>query len=401
MAITGSTLSAIQEALKRYYIGPIRSQLNNSTVLLSRLQRNEEDVSGDTLTAYIPLEYERNQGIGARADGGVLPAAKYIGVKQATVALKYNYGRIQVTGPAVAGSRNSSAAFMKVIDFEIKGMLRGMKVDQNRQLFGDGTGVLCQINGTSSGTTVTVDNPGTQYLESGMAIDSYDATSGGTIGLNSSTIASIDSTTQITLDAAGASTDNDYIIREDSYGLEMMGLRGIIDDATYVSTFQGLSRTTYPWLNANVLDNSGTNRSLTLDLCQQASDAAEIDGGRISLVVSNYELRRKYADLLVGDKRFVNKLKLDGGFSALEYSAGGDPIPWVVDRHSWDNTVFFVDESSMAIYRASDFDWMDKDGNVLSRVADYDAYEAILYVYQTLGCSAPQHNTALRDVTQT
>lgn len=400
MSITGSTLSAIQDALKRFYIGPIRSQLNNSTVLLSRLQRNQEDVSGDTLTAYVPLDHERNQGVGARADGGVLPTARYRQVKQTAIPLKYNYGRIEVTGPAIAGSRNASAAFMKVIDFEIRGMVTGMKVDLNRQLYGDGTGWMCQVNGTSTGTSVTLDNPGTQYLEAGMYIDTYSATSGGSSGADSASIASVDSTTTLTLDSAATMTDNYYVFREDSRGNEMMGLLGIIDDATYVTTLQGVSRTTYPWFKANVLDNSGTNRDLTLDLMQQSSDEAEKDGGKISLVVANYELRRKYADLLVHDKRFVNKLSLDGGFSALEYSAGGDPIPFVVDRHSRDNTIFFTDESSLAIYRASDFDWMDKDGAILSRVSGYDAYEAILYVYMNPGCTACNHNTVLRDITQ-
>jgi len=400
MAITGSTLSAIQEALKRYYIGPIRSQLNNSTVLLSRLQRNEEDVSGDTLTAYIPLSYERNQGIGARADGGALPTAKYRKVKQTTVPLKYNYGRVEVTGPAIAGSRNSAAAFMKVIDFEVNGMVTGMKVNINRQLHNDGSGALCQVNGTTTGIAIQVDGPGTNFLEAGMNIDTYSARSGGTIGANSATISTVDSAVQITLSASATMTNNYYVCREDSYSYEMMGLLGAIDDATYVSTFQGLSRTTYPWMKSNVLANGGTNRDLTLDLMQQASDEAEIDGGRISLIISNYALRRKYADMLVADKRYVNRLTLDGGFSALEYSAGGEPIPFVVDRHAWPNQIAFLDESSLSLYRASDFDWMDSDGNILSRVSGYDAYEAILYCYANLGCTAPQHNTMLRDLTQ-
>ena len=400
MAITGSTLSEIQGALKRFYLGPIRNQLNNATVLLSRLQRNEEDVNGDTLTARVPLVYERNQGVGARADGGSLPTARSRKVKQTAIPLAYNYGRIEVTGPAIAGSRNASGAFMKVIDFEIKGMVEGIKVDVNRQLFGDGTGYLCQVNGTSTGTTVTVDTPGTDYLEDGMYIDTI---TGGAVSVSASSIASVASATQFTLDTAATMTDNYYIVRTGSYNVEMMGLKGIIDDTTYTTTLQGITKSAGndTWFRANVLDNGGTNRALTLNLMQQASDEAEKKGGRISLIVSNFELRRKYADLLVADKRFVNQLRLNGGFSALEYSAGGEPIPYVVDKHAIKNTLMFVDESTLALYRASDFDWMDDDGNILSRVSGYDAYEAILYVYMNLGCTAPNHSTVLRDVTQT
>ena len=400
MAITGATLSAIQGALKRDYIGPLRDQLNNATILFKRLQRNEDDVSGDTLTAYVPLVFERNQGVGARADGGALPTARFRGTKQTAIPLKYNYGRIEVTGPAIAGSRNAATAFMKVVDFEIRGMVEGLKNDNNRQLWSDGSGAMCQVNGTSTGTAVTVDTPGTDYLEAGMYIDTYSAKSGGSAGADSASIASVDSSTTLTLDSAATFTDNYFLFREDSRGNEMMGLLGIIDNTTNTSTLQSIDKTVDTWFQANVLHNSGTNRALTLDLMQQASDAAEIDGGRISLIASTYALRRKYADLLVADKRFVNKLTLDGGFSALEYSAGGEPIPFVVDKHARANTIFFIDESTLSIYRASDFDWMDQDGNILSRVSGYDAYEAILYVYQNLGCSAPNHSTVLRDLTQ-
>lgn len=400
MAITGSTLSAIQGALKRDYIGPLRDQLNNATVLLKRLQRNEDDVSGDTLTAYVPLIYERNQGIGARADGGSLPTARYRGVKQTAIPLKYNYGRIEITGPAIAGSRNGSTAFMKVVDFEVRGMVEGMKVDINRQLYGDGSGALCRVNGTSTGTTVTVDDPGTHNLETGMYIDTYSAKTGGSAGLDSSSIASITSSTVFELDSAGTATDNYYIFREDSRSYEMMGLLGIIDNTTYTSTLQTIDKTSDTWFQANVLSNSGVNRALTLDLMQQACDEAEKKGGRISIIISPYELRRKYVDLLVADKRFVDKLTLDGGFSAIAYSAGGEPIPFAVDKAARANTMFFVDESTLSIYRASDYDWMDSDGNILSRVSGYDAYEATLYVYQNLGCSAPNHSTVIRDLTQ-
>ena len=181
-----------------------------------------------------------------------------------------------------------------------------------------------------------------------------------------------------------------------------MGLLGIIDDTTYTTTLQNITKSAGNdvWFRANVLANGGTNRALTLDLLQQSSDEAEKKGGRISIIVATYELRRKYADLLVADKRFVNKLSLDGGFSALEYSAGGEPIPFVVDRHSRDNMIFFIDESTLALYRASDFDWMDSDGNILSRVSGRDAYEATLFIYQNLGVTAPNRNTVLRDVTQ-
>ena len=85
---------------------------------------------------------------------------------------------------------------------------------------------------------------------------------------------------------------------------------------------------------------------------------------------------------------------MDGGFEALDYN--GKPL--VVDRHMRPGGMYFLDESTLELYRMSDFDWMDEDGSVLSRVAGVDAYEATLFKYSTLGCSACNNNTELADL---
>lgn len=51
----GSTLSTFDAILKTQYLGPIREQLNSSSVLYSRLEKNEDSVVGKNFT--IPLHY--------------------------------------------------------------------------------------------------------------------------------------------------------------------------------------------------------------------------------------------------------------------------------------------------------------------------------------------------------
>lgn len=127
---------------------------------------------------------------------------------------------------------------------------------------------------------------------------------------------------------------------------------------------------------------------------QQAFDAAEEEGGEISLVITSRAQRRKYLSLVKADGRFVNNLTMDGGFTGLEYNG----IPLVVDRHSHPGRMFFLDESTLQFYRMSDVDWMSEDGSILSRVANKDAYEATMYLYATLGCSACNKNSLLDDL---
>jgi hypothetical protein len=46
--------------------------------------------------------------------------------------------------------------------------------------------------------------------------------------------------------------------------------------------------------------------------------------------------------------------------------------------------MFSVNFSHFAEYRMADWEWMDDDGAVLSRVSGADAYEATLYMYHEL-----------------
>ena len=400
-------LSNISGFLKQFYVGPIREELNNSSVLHYRFQKNEEDVSGQNLTAYIPMFYQRNQGIGFRSEGGTLPTAGNRSHVQAQIGMAYLYGQIAVSGQAIKGSRDNAYAFAKVIDNEVRGMVEGLKIESNRAWWGDGSGALAKItqaNGSiTAGNYLTVDNAA--LLESGMVIDVWTAKTGGTQHMASVVINQVDRrNNKISLTTTQTVTQNDLIFRENSRGLYPMGLTGLVDGydstgALLTTTVQAISRTANLWWQGNVLDNAGTLRKLSLTLMQQAFELGEIIGqGRCSVILSTYALRRSYLDLEVADRRFVDKMVLDGGFSALEYSGGGEPVPMVVDYMAPANQMWFLDERTFAIYRASDYDWMDLDGAVLRKSLGVDQYEATAYAYMNLGCTAANKNSVMRDV---
>lgn len=398
----GSTLTTFDAILKEDYLGPIRDQIYNSHVLLKRLEKNEEDVGGSE--AVVPLHTGRNSGIGARADGGALPTAGNQQYANAKYKCAYNYGRIQFTGPTMKASRSNKYAFVKAADAEIQGMTKDLQDDLNRQLHNDGSGVLGLVNGDpATGTTLTMDNPGTMYISKGMIVQLVDPASVTTgdarANVGNKTITSKTSSTACETAAFHADAeDNDYVVRAGSYGLEMMGLNGIINDSNPRAglTVGGINRTTAgnEYWKSNVYGNSGTPRQFTLDLMQEAWDGAEEEGGTISLLLTSRAVRRRYLALVRADGRFVNTMTLDGGFDALEYNGK----PFVVDRHTLPNRIYFIDESTLALYRMSDLDWMEEDGAVLSRVTGYDAYEAVLFFYATLGCSAPNKNAVLDDL---
>lgn len=403
----GQDLTNIGGLLKQLYIGPIREQLNNATVVYNRLEKNEEDVSGEDLTARIPIFHKRNQGIGFRAESGTLPTADRRSHQKTTIAMAFLYGQIQVTGQSIKASRNKATSFARVVDNEIKGMVQGLRVELNRASWGTGSGSLGTTTNTDADVTAeelfAVSDAA--LFEEGMILDTFAAETGGSVVLNSVTVSKVDRrNNKIALTTTVANTATHHWFREDSRGLYSMGLKGLVDGADsagarLVTTLQGINRSTNLFWDGNVIDNSGTPVDLSLDLTQQAYELAEIIGqGRTSMIISPYAIRRAYLELLVSQRRFVKDLKLDGGFSALEYSGGGEPVPWTVDYMAPAGQAFFLDERTLAVYRAADFDWMDLDGAVLRKVANIDAYEATAYCYMNIGSSAPNKSTVLRDI---
>lgn len=388
----GSTLTTISSLLKNQYLGPVREQINNSIVLLNRVGKDEESVVGKNFT--IPVHYGRNEGIGARADGGTLPTAGNQGYHETIVPMKYLYGRIKLTGPSIKAAKTNEGAFMRAVESEMKGITRDLKSEFNRMLYGDGTGALTVCGTTNASTTVVVAS--TAKLRVGMPIDVIVTADGSTsTGAVGRTVASIASATTFVISGAAITTDNTFsVYRAGSRNLEIMGLSGIV--AT-TGALQNIDPSTYAWWKANVSSNSGTNRALTELMMQTALDTVETVGdGKITAIYASYGVRRAYQALLQTDRVYQNVMKFDGGFSALEYNG----LPLFADKDCPANTLFFVDEDKLKFYRMSDFEFMEDDGSVLSRVSGEDAYEAVLYKYAEFGTSARNAHYALKDITE-
>lgn len=407
-------LSNASNVLKTRYLGPIREQINNSTILLSRIGRedNAMSVSGKSFT--IPLHTSRNTSAGTgRDDGGTLPTAGQQGYDVAVVPNKYQYGRIQVTGPTIAATRDNAGAFVKAVDSEIQGLTMDFKRSFNRQLHSDGVDGLAYWTGAddTSGTNVD-DNRGNAFvhLQSGTTtVDVLDA---------SNSYAVIGDSIVITLGAKAASNyaitwsgsvsgsaDGDVAVLEDTKGFQLMGIAGIVsvDNPPLLSGgLHGLAVASKPFWTAQVVtgDTSGTNQALTLERMQQPLDLiatnSDFDENAVKFLLCSYGVRAKYVSLLVADKRHVNTMELDGGFKAVDFNG----IPLVPDPQCRKNRIYYLAPETLKIFRTSDFDWMEKDGAVLNRVSNTDAYEATMFHYGDLGTTARNANGLLDDITE-
>lgn len=406
--MAGATLTTYDPIFKETYLGPLRDALNSSTVLLKRIKR-KQDTFGDC--AVVPIRYQRNTGVGARSEEGVLPDAGAQGYVRCLPPLKGLYGRIKVTGRVIAAARSDAGAFLRAVDAEMKGIEQDFKRDINRQLYRSGSGLLAICGTTAASTTVTLAT-GTdmRWFEVGMHIDILTVTTGAVV-IADATISAISGVT-ITIGTAVTTASTHGVYRHGTRNIELMGLDGIINTAnpddvdatsTGVGSLQSLAVATYTFWVSTVTSNSGTagtNAALQLHKIQQCLDDVDIaSGDQPSIGLCYHRVRQELFKLLVNDRRFMGTMELDGGFTAIKYSTVDKTIPIVVDRDCYPKTtLYFPNEEYLAFFRQSDFDWMDQDGAVLARVPDEDAYEATLFVYMELVTYMRNKHGRLNDI---
>lgn len=399
-------LSAADKVLKVLYLPPVRELLNNATILLNRIEKDTSTqmVGGKTFT--IPLHKSRNEAAAVgRAENGTLPTAGQQGYTEAIVPNKFIYGRIQVSGPVIAATRNSEYAFVDAITSEMKGLVNDTRRAVNRQLHGDGVDALAYIVSGAGSTSIVVDdnlsNP-FSHLPAGVAItvDVLDASSsyaalnsGVTITRGSSTGTGFNATLSANL--SGSAADGDPVVVAGTVGSgpvgrNMMGIAGIIDNANPPLLSGGLHGLTVggnPDWAAQVIGSDASLQDITFPLIQQGLSELAINADfteeDVKFFLMNYPVRNKFVELCTNERQWFNVMKIDGGFEAVEYNGKS----FVPDSQCRRNRMYGVVPETLKIYRNADFDWIDRDGAVLNRVANTDAYEATMFHYGDLGCS--------------
>ncbi len=383
-------LSAADSALKEDYQPAIREQLNQEIMMLNQIEQNTRDVEGRR--AVLSIHTGRNSGVGARAEGGTLPTAGSQQYKEERVGLKYNYGRIKVTGPVIRAMKSDSGSFVRAIESEVSGVVMDLKRDVNRQIFNDSQGAIAQC-ASVSGADVTLTSPtATQLrqLEIGSKIDIGTVTS-PTDHANGSEITAVNTSTGVITISPSASagvSSSDFVFRSgaktttDGTTHELIGLQAIVNNS---GTLYNIDPTSVTLWKSTVNGNSGTNRAATDNLFETVIDDIGLESGTSpNFIVTTVGVRRNYASQLKAQKRFTDTTTLKGGFSALTVDAGNVSLPLATDRDCPNNKAFLLNTDHIMQHASSDWEFMDEDGSVLSRVSGEDAYEAVLFKYHEL-----------------
>lgn len=405
-------LSMFDPFLKVHYLKGIRDTFNKESFIYAQLKKllAQADVSGKNFTQFLQRGF--GQGLGARADVGTLPLYGTTDPTTTVIPVRYLYGRKRVSGPTIASSQGGGAA-AEALDYEIKDLQNSFIKDCNRQFWSDGSGALCYLTSavatTSTSTSTTDDNAGNafSYARKNMRVDLID-TDNTTKNWDSNVINSASNSKVIftaAISGPNAGANGDFLVREDSYKLEMMGLKGIVDSSNPpTGNLQAIDRDTAgnDYWQAEVIASGGTLEETEI---QKGIDDVRLNGGRTRFLCSTQGVRRKYFELLVGDRRYSKTLTFTGGWETLAYAGGDGSMGFHVDVDAWPQRLYGLDPESMCILQLAAPGWVtDNKGQVLQTssvgTGGIDAVEFTWKWYANLAAKSPNHNFVITGITE-
>jgi hypothetical protein len=411
-----STFSA---AMKTKFIGPIRDNLHQGKVLLfgdpnanpgdfKGIQSSAENIDFVGNEFRIPLKAARNQAVGFRSEGEILPAPGASKYTYLTEPMRYAYGLFNITGQLMKASESNEGAFKSAFKQEMEDTVLTTKIDHNRAAFGDGSGKFADVRTTTASPATVIPVSSTVNFRGGEIIDFVAANA--TVVSAAHTVTAVDrANRQITVSPATAATvtaGTHFIVRassdsttstpNNSQNREIQGLTSLI---SATGTLHGVNPATYPfWKSyANAVGGAISDSVIRDGLDNVGFESGIETTANDFALITTRGVRRRYADTLLSVKRFTNvdAVTLRGGFSTLLF----DDHPFFTDDQCPVGTLWGLHLPDFFWAQLSDWDWMDEDGKVLKWESRRDRYVAVLYKYSQLGVTRRNGSFTLTGIT--
>lgn len=419
-------LTTLDGILKDFYT----SYITDQTAVFDPIhdmfvKQTDSEWSGDGRQAIEAVILSYNEGVGALSEDANLPTAGNFNPQQFKIPMRYVYGTFKMTKQMMKAAESSKGAFKNAMRVSMDTLVKNIKRERARMIWGYGAGLLCRVSGAHvAQTTILVDDPGgvagavggARFLRPGMTL----VISNDGVALTAIvTVLTVASTgLSFTVSPAISVGDDAQIFRvstltstsmsDSGNAHEPMGLLGMVDDGTYVGTnYFNLSRTTYPQLKSTVKASVG---ALTLDVLQQNFDvASQLGDANISTLAGHYAVRRAYLALLEADRRYTGSdlMTPDGGTKVVkrgQYVTFGN-VPFVESRNAPYGSLFGLDKTEFKRYVQIDGEWADESGAILRQSSTaggmQDTWTAFYRIWENYICSRPNQNFRLDGITTT
>lgn len=437
--------TAIAAELKRVYGDKITNLFANHVMTYNQFFKSKSKpsfIKPAGVGYYFSTRQALSESTGGRAEGAYLPEPLAGDGVQGTISPKLLYSVVRVSGLALEAGKGNVAAFVDTQGDVVMNAYKSLTVDMNRQCHGDGYGALATLSTTSDAASTTAtwtitcaNDVGVRYLRKGMIVDFYES---GTLNNHTpaSRISSIDPVNQTAemeavssfaegggayqayhpITAARTYTTSADTLNSGSvvvrYGArlashattnafyEIMGLEGMYDDGTLLTTFEGINTSNDPEFKANILGNSSVNRELSIDLMLAAVNTtlAKSDSSKVDIMRMGLGQQRKYFGLLSPDVRFTPQ-EFKGGYATLTFAAGSN-VEIIVDPTTQPNRIYCEPKGAIKKYELTPVGWGGFDSNNMHWREDYDEATMFLRTYTNLGVEERNALTLIKDLTE-
>lgn len=381
-------------ALKIFYLEGFREQINtNTTLFYKEMEMDMQSVVGGEVR--MNLRYGRTGGIGNRADDADLPTPNARKSIEARFPTKNIYANMQISEKAIEASKSSQGAYAKLLETTLEETMVDAKEDINRQLYGTQLGTLGTVKTIISAPTNTIAITGNiRRFAEGKFIDVLTVT-GTTITTTKATALEItgvdlvNGTITVTPNIAAAAV-GDIIVITSNFNAELTGLEDIF---TANNTIYNVDRNTYKFFNAGIKNVGG---ALNLKVLEEVVDnARQATTEMPTHILAALDTKREYSNLLQSQKRFNDTQEYKGGQKMLMF----EDLPVVPDRYQKSGILDVLAIKNFKRYTMKDWDWLDKDGALLSRVPNKAVYGATLSSFMEIACDKPASQYRMSGIT--
>lgn len=383
-----TNLTSIAGGLKRVYDSYIEAQQNLKARSMDEIAKSLKKYSPEGEGYFGAINDYGNESGGAINEEEVFRTIDSEDYQQWKVVPKIVVWPIQFGGLTAAAAQGDEASFANLIVDALDRARDRLMSDENRQFFGLGTGLLAapSISVSAAGVSFTVNS--TQYLRKNQVVDIF---SGATKTVTAYRISYVDRVNSVLgfLTSIGVSIDSTTAIVKQNIrdsaptdGKEFMGLRGIVDDSTDLTTFQNLNAsTTFEWRSRRI-DAGAAN--LTSDLLQRLiDDVAILAGDEPDMLIMHRKQRRKYLDLVVPQKRYQDG-SMDTGFTKLTFNG----LDLFLDKDCQTDTVYALKKDKIRKFELEPLGMGRHEGSdTFLRLVNQDVFQAYWRHYCNFGTS--------------
>lgn len=404
-------MANVQNAMQKVLAPFIQDNFDKKTILLDQVKR-AKNVTFMNDNFYAPIRTSRHGGIAALATDASSLVSSNASIGQATIPVKYLTGTFTISKPVIDATKTTKGAVENQLTFQARTLADDFAKDVNRQLFGDGSGIISQVLGSVGASTASLTYKDAN-LDDGSSIDNYGSVNGdispvkyifpgqilgvGTAAAALGTVSSVTGTS-VVFTASTAIAANDAIFKMDGSGAgagsaELTGIRKALSSTTGTSTYAGVARSTTGWTPQLGTTSEALTLSAIEDVYLAAREYAQA-GDRYAIFV-NKTLYKKYGDIMTSMRRAVNTTQLLGGWSGLEFEAGGGSVGVFLDYDVPDGEVLVLNLDSFQLCQISSMGWSEDPSGSLLRTRGNLLYEATMHWFVNLICLAPAANGRL------